>query len=158
MAIIPWQSRKSTTDDLSILNNLRTEMNRVFDNFFREPFGSMTESLGWGQVGPSIDVSESDAEITLQAELPGVDPKDLDITVTADRVTISGEKKETVEKSEKSYHQKEIRTGKFTRTLALPSSVDPDHVSAEYKNGILSVRLKKHQMAAGRKVAVSTES
>jgi HSP20 family protein len=156
MAIIPWQSRKSSSDDSS-LTNLRTEMNRVLDNFFREPFGAMTESLGWGPVGPSIDVSESDAEITLHAELPGVDPKDLDITVTADRVTVSGEKKETLEKSEKSYHQKEIRTGKFTRTLALPSSVDPDHVSAEYKNGILSVRLKKNPMAAGRKVAVSTQ-
>ena len=155
MSLIPWGSRKTTGGDLSLLNELRTEMNRVFDNFFREPFGSMAESFGWGgQLGPSVDVSETDKEITLLAELPGVDPKDLDITVTADRITISGEKKETLEKTEKNVHQKEIRSGKFCRTIPLPAGIDTQQINAEHKNGVLTVRLKKSQMAAGRKVEV----
>ena len=99
MSLIPRGNRKSG-GDLSLLADLRSEMNRVFDSFVREPFGSMAESFGWGgQFGPSVDISETDKEITLLAELPGVDPKDLDITVTADRITISGEKKETVEET-----------------------------------------------------------
>ena len=155
MSLIPWGNRKTTGGELSLLNEFRTEMNRVFDNYFREPFGTMAESFGWGgQFGPSVDVSESDKEITLQAELPGVDPKDLDITVTTDRITISGEKQETVEKTEKNYHQKEIRAGKFCRTIPLPAGVDTEQVNAEHKNGVLTIRLKKSPASAGRKVAV----
>ena len=158
MSLIPRGSRKSTGGDLSLLSDLRSEMNRVFDSFVREPFGSMAESLGWGagQFGPSVDISETDKEITLLAELPGVDPKDLDITVTADRITISGEKRETVEKTENNYHQKEIRTGKFSRSFSLPSGVDTQQVNADHKNGVLTVRLQKSQTLSGRKVEVRT--
>ena len=71
-AYIVMDSRSVGTD-LSLVSDLRNEMNRVFDSYFREPFGAMAESFGWGgQIGPSIDVSESDKEITLTAELPGV--------------------------------------------------------------------------------------
>jgi HSP20 family protein len=155
MNLIPWGAPKSPGSEASLLDDLRTEMNRVFDSYFREPFGAMTESFGWGsQFGPSVDISESENEITLQAELPGVDPNDLEITVTADRITISGEKKETVEASEKSFHQKEIRSGKFTRVFALPAGIDTEQISAEHKNGVLTVKLKKSQQSAGRRVEV----
>ena len=157
MSLIPWGNRKGAGGELSPLNDLRSEINRVFDSFFREPFGAMTESFGWGgQLAPSLDVSETDQEITVQAELPGVDPKDLDITVTADRITISGEKKETVEKSDKNYHHKEIRSGKFSRTIALPTGIDTENVAADHKNGMLTVRLKKSQAAAAKKISVQS--
>jgi HSP20 family protein len=156
MSLIPWGNRKTSGGDMSLLSDLRTEMNRVFDNFFREPFGAMTEALGWqDQFAPSLDVTETDKEITVQAELAGVDPKDLDITVNADRITISGEKKETIEKKDKSFHHREIRTGKFSRTIALPSGVDTENVTADHKNGILTVHLKKTAQAAARKVSVT---
>jgi HSP20 family protein len=92
----------------------------------------------------------------VQAELPGVDPKDLDITVTADRITISGEKKETVEKIDKSYHHKEIRSGKFSRTISLPTGIDTENVAAEHKNGVLTVRLKKSQAATAKKISINS--
>jgi HSP20 family protein len=156
MSLIPWGNRKGG-GEMAPLNDLRSEINRVFDSYFREPFGAMTESFGWGgQMAPSLDISETDKEIMVQAELPGVDPKDLDITVTADRITISGEKKETVEKSEKNYHHKEIRSGKFSRTVSLPSGVDTENVAADHKNGVLTVRLKKTQAAAAKKISVKS--
>jgi HSP20 family protein len=140
-----------------MLSDLRTEMNRLFDNFIREPFGAMTEAFGWqDQFAPSLDVTESAGEITVQAELPGVDPKDLDITVNADRITISGEKKETIEKKENSFHHKEIRSGKFTRTLPLPAGVDTENITAEHKNGVLTVKLKKSPESAARKISVQS--
>jgi HSP20 family protein len=155
MSLIPW-GRKTTGGEMSMLSDLRTEMNRVFDNFFREPFGAMTEAFGWQDgFAPSLDVTETDKEITVQAELPGVDPKDLDITVNADRITISGEKKETIEKKEKNFHHKEIRSGKFSRTVALPAGVDTQNVTAEHKNGILTVRLNKSAQSAARKITVN---
>jgi HSP20 family protein len=157
MSLIPWGNRKTTGGDMSLLSDLRTEMNRVFDNFFREPFGAVTEAVGWqDQFAPSLDVTETANEVTIQAELPGVDPKDLDITVNADRITISGEKKETIEKKDKNVHQKEIRTGKFSRMIALPSGVDTQNVTAEHKNGILTVHLKKTAQAAARKISVKS--
>jgi HSP20 family protein len=157
MSLIPWGNRKSGSGELLPLGDLRSEINRVFDSFIREPFGAMTESLGWGgQLAPSLDVSESDQEITVQAELPGVDPKDLDITVTADRITISGEKKEAVEKTDKNYHHKEIRSGNFSRTISLPAGVDTENVVADHKNGILTVRLKKSQASAAKKISVTS--
>jgi HSP20 family protein len=155
MSLIPWGGRKSTTGELSRANELRSEMNRVFDNFLREPFGAMAESFGWtGQFAPSLDITENDREITVQAEVPGVDATDLDVTVTGDRMTISGEKKETVEETEKNYHQKEIRAGRFSRMISLPAGVDTENITAEHKNGVLTVRLKKTEAAAARKIPV----
>jgi HSP20 family protein len=157
MALIPWGNRKSSSGDLSLLSDLRTEMNRVFDSFFREPFGAISESFGFGdQFAPMLDISETETDITLQAELPGVDPKDLDITVLADRLTISGEKKEALEKTEQNYHHKEIRSGKFSRSVPLPSGVDTQNVTADYKNGVLTVRLKKAEASAARKISVKS--
>jgi HSP20 family protein len=156
MSLIPWGNRKGAGGELSPLNDLRSEINRVFDSFFREPFGAMTESFGWGQLAPSLNVSETDNEVTVHAELPGVDPKDLDITVTADRITISGEKKETIEKNEANYHHKEIRSGKFSRTVTLPNGIDTENVAADHKNGVLTVRLKKSQAAAAKKISVNS--
>lgn len=156
MALIPWGNPKSGSSDVSVLSDLRSEMNRLFDNFFREPLGAMSESFGFGgQFAPTLDISESDKEVTVHAELPGVDPKDLDITVTADRLTISGEKRETFEKTDKNVHQKEIRSGKFSRSVSLPSGVDTQNVVAEHKNGVLTIRLKKNEAVAGRKISVN---
>ena len=157
MALIPWGNRKGAGGDLSILSDLRTEMNRVFDSFFREPFGALSESFGFGeQFAPTVDISETDKEITLHAELPGVDPKDLDITVVMDRVTISGEKKETIERAEHNYHHKEIRSGKFSRSVALPATVDTQQVTADYRNGVLTVRLQKSAESTARRISVNT--
>jgi HSP20 family protein len=157
MSLIPRGASKATGGEFSLLNDLRTEMNRMFDSYFREPFGAMTESFGWSsQFGPSVDIAETENEITLRAELPGVDPKDLDITVTADRITISGEKKETVDRSEQNFHHKEIRSGKFARSFSFPAGVDTQQVNAEHKNGVLTVKLKKSQQSSGRKVEVKS--
>ena len=99
-------------------------------------------------------MSETANEVTVQAELPGVDPKDLDITVTGERLTISGEKREESERKDKNFHQREIRSGSFSRTIQLPAGADPQQVSAEHKNGTLTIRIKKTEQAAARKINV----
>ena len=156
MALIPWGKGKNGGGEVSWVNDLRSEMDRVFDRFLREPWGSMSEFGLAGQFAPSLDVSETANEVTVQAELPGVDPKDLDITVTGERLTISGEKREESEKKEKNFHHREIRSGSFSRTVQLPAGVDPQQVTAEYKNGTLTIRIKKSEQAAARKINVKT--
>jgi HSP20 family protein len=134
-----------------------SEMNRLFDSFFRDPFGSMGESLGnltaWS---PSLDVAETDDEVTVRAEIPGADPKDIDVSVEGNRLVISGEKKESSEKKEQSFYQRETYCGRFNRQVELPQGVDPNNVNAEYKGGVLSVRLKKVPGAAAKKIPVKS--
>lgn len=139
------------------MTEIRSEMNRLFDSFLREPFGTISDSFkDWGRWSPSLDISQSDTAVTVRAEVPGVDPKEIDITITGDRLTISGEKKETVEKKDQDVYQRESRFGSFSRTLQLPTSVDPQQVTADYANGVLTVTLKKTPAATAKKIPVKT--
>jgi HSP20 family protein len=160
MSLIPWKGKNKEnggTQTLAPLGEFRSEMNRLFDSFFREPFGPTSESLGslsaWA---PSLDVAETDDEVTVRAEIPGVDPKDIDISVEGNRLAISGEKKETSEKKEQAFYQRETYYGRFSRQVELPQGVDPEKVDAEYKGGVLTVRLKKVPGAAAKKIPVKT--
>src|SRR5947207_2861712 len=101
MSLIPWKNKRKDGNgsELAPLGELRHEMDRLFDNFMRDPWGSMTETFGGRrQWLPTIDVAEDDTEVTVRAELPGVDPNDLEVTVTDNVPTLSGEKKERTEK------------------------------------------------------------
>lgn len=159
MSLIPWKNKTADAPAGGALGltELRSEMNRLFDSFLREPFGSLTDSLSnWGRWAPNLDVAESNTALVVRAELPGVDPKDIDITVTGDRLTISGEKRETVERKDQDLHQRESRYGSFSRSLQLPSSVDAQRVSADYVNGVLSVTLQKIPAATPKKIPVKS--
>lgn len=161
MALIPWRGKNREnggSQALAPLAEFRSEMNRLFDNFFHDPFGSMGESLGnlaaWS---PSLDVAETDDEVTVRAEIPGVDPKDIDVSVEGSRLVISGEKKESSEKKEQSFFQRETYYGRFSRQVEVPQGVDPQKVDAEFKGGVLTIHLKKKTPgAAAKKIAVKS--
>jgi HSP20 family protein len=130
--------------------NLQREMNRMFDDVFRGP-GLPAAGEGQGQgamtnfINTNINVSETDKEIRISAELPGVTEKDIDVTLEDDVLTIRGEKKfERTEGGEKeNYHFIERSYGTFQRSLRLPSSVSPEQVNAKFENGVLTVTLPK---------------
>lgn len=103
---------------------------------------------------PSVDVIDRDSEIQLRAEIPGVDKKDLDISVTENSVSIKGSTKheETEEKGE--YYRRETSSGSFSRTVTLPSEVDSSTVKATFKDGVLEMTLPKMKQAKRQKVSV----
>lgn len=155
MALIPWRN-KGREGGLAPLTELRQEIDRMFETFSRDPWGSLSE-FGWNKSWfPAVDVEENDQEVIVRAEVPGVDPKDLDISVTGNRLTLSGEKKETTERKDKDLYQSETRYGSFSRSVELPSGVDTEQVSAEHANGVVTVRLKKTAAAATKKIQVRT--
>jgi HSP20 family protein len=159
MSLIPWKNKTGELPEgrLSPLTDIRTEVNRLFDSFLREPFGSLSDSVAnWSRWAPSLDVAENDTTVTVRAELPGVDPKEIDITVTGDRLTISGEKKETIEDKDREVYHRETRYGNFSRTLQLPAGVDVQKVSADYANGVLTVTLQKTPAAQAKKIPIKT--
>ena len=130
--------------------SFQREMNRLFDNFFGgfnlsswAPF-----ERGVGQTfTPRVDVSETDKEITVSAELPGMEEKDIDVSLTRDALTIKGEKKEEKEEKGKDYYRMERSYGSFSRSIPLPVEVDTDKVEATFKKGVLEITLPKTAQA-----------
>lgn len=144
------------------------DIDRMFDEFARgmmvspfyrramdrDPFRRIDKATGL--ITPDVDVTESDTEIRVSAELPGMEEKDIEVEMSGNRLTIRGEKTEEREQKEKDYHVSERRYGSFRRMLTLPDSVDAAKVAAEMKNGVLSVVLPKtaEAKARSRKVAI----
>jgi HSP20 family protein len=160
--LIPWRAKQKGNGDgehawLSPIDQFHTEVDRLFDRFFSEDWSFPSLSQDWATWSPSLDVTETDSEITIRAELPGVDPKDLDISVTGDLLTLAGQKEETTEHKEKGVYHSECRYGSFRRSIPLPTTVQADDVAAEFKNGVLSIQLKKVADASTKRIPVATE-
>ena len=146
-------------EDQSPFFALQREMNRVFDDFFRGVDLSPFDRVGsYGSFTPSIDVRQDDKEVLIKAELPGLDEKDVEVTLTEDTLTIRGEKKEEKEEKEKGYWHHETRYGSFHRSIALPAGINTDKADARFKNGVLTVSLPLYEeaRAKAKKIAVKT--
>ncbi len=158
MALIPWRGkhreREPGRGETSPLATLRSEMDRLFDQFFREPLGSFEWPFGDRGWLPPIDLAESDTDVTVRAEIPGIDPKDLDLSIVGNQLVLAGEKKDTLDRSGREIHASESRYGAFRRTVALPANVDEQNVEADYANGVLTIRLKKIQPTLARRIEV----
>lgn len=154
MTLIPWRNKQTETEAGSPLVAFRREMDRLFDTFFRDAFS------GWpwtdAPLMPAIDVAETDQAVVVRAELPGVDPSKLDVSISDRQLTISGEKQESTEKKEQDYYHREIRCGAFRRSILLPEGIDPDQVDAKYENGVLTLTIKRSAAAAPKKITVKT--
>jgi HSP20 family protein len=159
MSLIPWRGkRENERGELSPMVALRGEMDRLFDAFVREPFGAIDwPNWAGGKWSPAVDVAEDEKEVTIRAELPGIDPKDLDVSVVGNEVVLSGEKKESSETKEKGVYHSETRYGAFRRTIPLPEGVDTEHVDAQYAHGVLTLRLAKTAPAAAKRIEVKVK-
>lgn len=142
-SLIPslWGASKKGED---VFSTLHREIDRVFDDFSHSdhwPFQATRTKNG--KLSLRVDVSETDKEIEVVAELPGVEEKDIDVSLADDLLTIKGEKKSESEKKEKDYHLIERSYGSYERSMRLPCEVESDKVNAEFKNGVLKVTLPK---------------
>lgn len=134
------------------LHQLQGEMNHLFNRWFDVPGGVN----GVAQF-PAVNLWEQDDQVFVEAELPGLDLKSLELFVTGgNELTLKGERKPNVP-GKGIWHRQERVQGTFTRTLTLPYLVDPDRVEAKLENGVLLVRLAKHESAKPRKIAVKAE-
>lgn len=136
---------------------LHREMNRLFDDFMGGGLlGPQAQQGGMSMMTmPRMDVREREQEICIDAELPGVDPKDVDLRVEGDMLTISGEKKSSTEQNREDVHVMERSYGQFRRSLQLPFAPDPEQVRAEFRNGVLTVHLPKQgQQQRSRRIEV----
>jgi HSP20 family protein len=133
---------------------LQDRMNRLFTESYRGPAGEEDWALG-GTWAPAVDIYEQDNNIVIKAELPGVDPKDVDIRLDNNILTIKGERKLDNEVKKENYHRVERAYGVFTRSFTLPSGVDPNGIKAEYKDGVLRLTLPKREEAKPKQIQIS---
>ncbi len=143
--LVPWTRRGE-------LSRLRNEVDNLFDRFLDwRPFGQTTEGGMWN---PALDISESPKQVVVKAELPGMDPKDIDISLHDNVLTLKGERKQEKQEKEENYHRVERSYGSFMRSFRLPAEVQPDKVDATYKDGVLTVKLNKTAKSAAKKIEI----
>jgi HSP20 family protein len=144
------------------LFDLRDRMNRLFDEFFDRPFGLspfFDEQAFMGGFAPNMDVSETDKEVTISAELPGMEPEDIQIALDHNILTISGEKHAEKEEKDKRYYRLERSYGSFSRSIPLPEGVEEDSIDASFNRGVLKIKLPKTVEAQKRskKITIKTD-
>lgn len=145
MAIIRW-------DPFRDMVTLREKMNRMFEDVFSGR--SEDKELTAGTWAPSVDIFETENELVMTAEIPGIEEKDVEIKVEDNTLSIRGERKFEKETKEENYHRIERSHGSFYRAFTLPSSVDPERIQAEQENGVLKISMPKRQELKPRKVKI----
>ena len=109
------------------------------------------------EVMPSVNIFEEKGDVIVKAELPGIKKEDIDITLTDETITISGEKKKEEEVKKKDYYRWECSYGSFNRTFSLPAEVQPDKVKTKMKDGVLEIRIPKTEEAKKKEVKVKID-
>lgn len=151
MSITFW-NRNPLIDEFS---RARGEMERMLGRAIAAPalfegFGGM-RAAGWA---PPVDVSETDDEVVVRTEIPGIASRDIEITVAGTTLNIAGKKDETEETEGEDFYRCERRFGSFRRVIDLPGSVDPDKVTADSENGVVTIRIAKKPGQRTRRVEV----
>ena len=146
MALIRWEPFRE-------VESLQKEMNRLFDRLVPTDVGN-GEKVGLSFI-PAAEMTETPEAVQLKLEIPGMEAKDLNVEVTADSLTINGERKSEIKTEEEGFTRTEFRYGKFHRVIPLPVQVDNSNVTAEYKDGILNLTLPKAEEEKNKVVKVS---
>jgi len=169
--LTPWnwfkkeEEQTSKTQALPItrepsLGRLHQEIDQLFESFFRgfpfSPIRQTEQTWMGGMMMPKVDIAEEGKHYTITVEVPGVEEKDLEVSIADGTLTIRGEKRHEQENREKQYHRVERSYGAFQRMLSLPNDANEEAVEAKFKNGILTLTVPKNPSTkpAGRKIAI----
>lgn len=147
--------RKRTDDESTGIAGLQKEMNSLFERFFGRE--SLPSFFGARAFAPLLDVVETREAVEVRADLPGIGKENLEISVTGDMLTIKGEKKSDREEKDQNYHLVERSCGSFQRSVSIPSYVMTDKVTAEFKDGVLTVKLPKKEEVKSKSVKVEVK-
>jgi HSP20 family protein len=147
MALVRW-------DPAVEVDSLQSEVNRIFDSFFGGGQKANGRSRRWI---PAMDLAETEDELVLTADLPGMDEQDISIEIKDRVLTIAGERNERSEEKERGYHRVERSFGQFARSLTLPDGIDADKVAANFDRGVLEVRVPKPEERKPHRIAIGSD-
>jgi HSP20 family protein len=143
-ALAPWTGPST----------LKKEIERLFDRFWDVEVPDFPALSAWS---PRLDVSETKEAFTIKVEIPGIEPKDIELSLQGDVLMIKGEKKQEKEEKDEHYYRAERAYGSFARTVRLPAAVDASRVAATFKHGLLMVKLPKTPAAKGTAIPIKAE-
>jgi len=148
MPIIRWSPFRD-------LMSIQEEMNKLFEDIFRRTSSPARE----GRIlSPAIDLSETDEEYRIKADLPGISKDDMSISVAGNSIIIKGEKREEKKEEKENYHYAERFYGSFKRVIDLPSDIDANKVAAEFKDGVLDIRIQKSEKVKPKEIEIKVSS
>ena len=143
-ALAPWTGPST----------MKKDMDRLFDRFWEGDFRQLPSMGDWA---PALDVSETKDAVMVKAEVPGMDPKEIQLSLEDQLLTLKGEKKQETEEKDEHYYHAERSYGTFVRTVRLPATVDGSKVTAIFRNGLLRVTLPKAAPANGTTIPIKAE-
>jgi HSP20 family protein len=151
-AVTPWRPMKE-------LESLQQRMDHLFDRLSERWFGGERPHNVWGseEWAPAIESHIHDGNLVVKADLPGVDPKEVTVSVVGNRLTIDGQRKHEEKKEEKDYFYQELSYGKFSRSMTVPDGVDADKVKATFKNGVLEVTMPVPKQLTAKKIQIEAQ-
>ena len=152
--LIPWHRNGNSNREVAS-HGAGLDWDRLFGRMLDDFWAPVAPAnAAKGGHGVPLELTETDDEIRVRAEVPGMDPKDLDISITGDVLTLSGEKAEEKEEREGTSHYSERRYGSFRRTVELSSPVDLDRVKAEHKHGVVTITLQKAETVRPKRIEI----
>ena len=156
------ETKAVTKAEPSIVLSPFHDMERWFEDFFRRPFFGPSwlprlRTPEFEEISPSIDLFTEGDDVVVKAELPGMKKEDIDVSVTDNTITVSGEKREEEKVEKKDYYRLERSYGSFSRSFSLPAEVQTEKVTAKFKDGILEIRIPKTEEAKKKEKKVAVE-
>jgi HSP20 family protein len=145
MAIMRWEPFRD-------IESMQQQMNQIFDRMMTTTDSDRKNGMSFM---PAAEIHETENEVKLHMEVPGVEAKDLDIKVTEDAVAITGERKSKIENEDKGMRRSEFRYGRFQRIIPLPTPIQNDKVQADFQNGVLTLTMPKSEQHKNKVVSVS---
>lgn len=152
-SLIPWRRTENRTNPngyaMAPVSHMRWDWDRLFDRLLDDAWTPSLRSPGM-----PVDLAETDETIRIRAEVPGIDPSDLDVSLTGDLLTLSAEKTDETPAEATGHRYSERHFGSYQRTIKLPCPVDPDKVEAAHKNGVVTITLEKAETVRPRRIQV----
>lgn len=152
-ALTPWKPMRELEDVRRRMDDLFADLSGRFFGPGERERSFRGDLEGWT---PVLESHVDKDTLVVKADLPGIDPKEVSISVTGNQLTIAGERKREEKKEEKDYFYREVAYGKFSRTMTLPEGVDAEKVKANYKNGVLEVTMPAPKQLASKKIQIET--
>jgi HSP20 family protein len=151
MALVRFRPLGTAVDPFRDVSDIQSEVNRLFDSFFGRPSQVGAMERVWA---PAVDMYETKDELVVTAELPGLNEKDIHLSISGDVLTLRGERTWNQEVKQESYYRGERWFGKFERSVPLPMPVQADKVSASYRDGVLTVKLPKVEEIKAKEIKI----
>jgi len=152
MTLITWRPRREW-DPFAVMERLQDQINRAFNT----SLGEWPGVSGWGTAFPSVDVYHDKDNVIVTAEVPGLERKDVDLSITGSTIALKGEKKHESETKEEDYHRVERGYGSFQRVIDLPCEVDAAKATAKLENGLLTVTLPKSEAHKPKQISIDVK-